>query len=149
MNLFGLETLAPQWLWTIAAAALAIAEIVAPGLSLMWVGFAALVTAIATGAFALGVGPQFMLFAVTAFLSVFAARKLVARTEITTAAPNLNDRSARMIGEIVTAVEPVDSAHGRVKVGDSVWSAKGASAAIGERLRVVGVDGGVLLVEAV
>ncbi len=149
MTFFGLETIAPQWLWTIAAAAFAIAEIIAPGLSLMWVGFAALVTAIATGAFLLPVVSQFMLFAVTAFASVYAARQLVARTTIATTAPNLNDRSARMIGEIVTAVEPVDAAHGRVKVGDSVWSAKGATATIGERLRVVGVDGGVLIVEAV
>ena len=63
--------------------------------------------------------------------------------------PALNDRAARMIGEIVTAVEPIDASHGRVKVGDGVWSARGATAAIGDRVRVVGLDGGVLIVEAV
>jgi membrane protein implicated in regulation of membrane protease activity len=36
-----------------------------------------------------------------------------------------------------------------VKVGDGVWSAKGADAAVGDRLRVIGAEGVVLVVERV
>jgi membrane protein implicated in regulation of membrane protease activity len=47
----------------------------------------------------------------------------------------------------VTVVEAITNGHGRVKVGDSVWSARGVDAAIGSRVRVTGADGAVLLVE--
>lgn len=147
--LFGIEQLDAHWLWMIAGVALCIAEIVAPGLYLMWVGFAAILTAGATAAFGLGFAAQGVLFAVLAFASVFVSRQLVRRTEIETADPLLNDRGARLVGTVVTAVEPVDALQGRVKVGDSVWSARGSAAAVGDRLRVARVDGGVLIVEAI
>ena len=37
---------------------------------------------------------------------------------------------------------------GRVRVGDGEWSARGGPAAIGERVRIVDVDGNCLKVEA-
>jgi hypothetical protein len=52
-----------------------------------------------------------------------------------------------MTGEIVTVVEPITNGHGRVKVGDSVWNARGMDAAIGTAVRVTGSDGSILLVE--
>jgi len=44
-------------------------------------------------------------------------------------------------------VEPIANGHGRVKVGDSVWNARGMDAAMGANVRVIGADGAVLLVE--
>jgi hypothetical protein len=48
----------------------------------------------------------------------------------------------------VTVVEAVDDHNGRVRVGDSVWSARGGPAASGERVRITGIDGNCLTVEA-
>jgi len=45
-------------------------------------------------------------------------------------------------------VEAVDQNGGRVRVGDSEWSARGGPAAVGERVRIVDVDGNCLKVEA-
>jgi membrane protein implicated in regulation of membrane protease activity len=45
-------------------------------------------------------------------------------------------------------VEPVDPHGGRVRVGDSEWSARGGPAAAGEKVRITGVDGNCLTVEA-
>jgi membrane protein implicated in regulation of membrane protease activity len=53
-----------------------------------------------------------------------------------------------MVGRVVTVVEAVDAHAGRVRVGDSEWSARGGPAASGERVRVTGVDGNCLTVEA-
>jgi inner membrane protein len=44
-------------------------------------------------------------------------------------------------------VEAIADGHGRVKVGDSVWNARGTDASVGARVRVTGADGAVLLVE--
>ena len=63
--------------------------------------------------------------------------------------PLLNDRAGRLVGKVVTVVADVDDHGGRVRVGDSEWSARGGPAAAGERVRITGVDGNCLNVEAV
>ncbi len=142
--MFGLEN---HWLWLIAAAVLGSLELIAPGVFMIWIGLAALITGIAALLLPIPFSAQFLLFAVAAFALIYASRHWFTRNAIVSDDPLLNDRAGRMIGEIVTAVEPVDNAHGRVKVGDGVWSARGATAAVGERLRVVGIDDGILIVE--
>jgi len=47
--------------------------------------------------------------------------------------------------EVVTAV---DDHGGRVRVGDSEWSARGGPAAPGDRVRVTSVEGNCLIVES-
>jgi inner membrane protein len=138
-----------HWLWLIAATVLGIAELVVPGVYLIWIGLAALITGLATLVLPLPVVAQFVLFTVAAFAAVYAGRRYLTNNPIVSDDPKLNDRGARLVGSIVVAVEPVDSAHGRVKVGDSVWSARGDDAAVGERLRVTGNDGSMLFVERV
>ena len=63
--------------------------------------------------------------------------------------PLLNDRGGRMIGEIVTVVEAITDGRGRVKVGDTVWSAKGTDASVGSKVRITGAQGSVLMVEGI
>jgi membrane protein implicated in regulation of membrane protease activity len=52
-----------------------------------------------------------------------------------------------MLGRIVVVTEAVDRNGGRVRVGDGEWSARGGPAAVGERVRVVDIDGNCLKVE--
>jgi membrane protein implicated in regulation of membrane protease activity len=59
----------------------------------------------------------------------------------------LNDRAGRLVGKVVTVVAAVDEHNGRVRVGDSEWSARGGPAAAGERVRITGVEGNCLKVE--
>ena len=47
----------------------------------------------------------------------------------------------------VTVVEPVDEHSGRVRVGDSEWSARGGPASAGDRVKVTSVEGNCLIVE--
>ena len=44
-------------------------------------------------------------------------------------------------------VEPIEGGSGRVKVGDSVWSATGPDAETGTRMKIVGAEGNRLAVE--
>ena len=144
-----LDGIQAHWLWMIAGVALGIAEMVLPGVYLMWIGGAAFITGVIALALPIGLTAQFLIFSALALGAIYLGRRFLAKNPISSADPLLNDRGARLVGSIVTAVEPVDAQQGRVKVGDGVWSARGADAAVGDRLRVTACDGGVLLVERV
>ena len=63
--------------------------------------------------------------------------------------PNLNRRGAELVGQIVMVVEPIEAeGRGKVRAADTVWAAEGVKAAVGKRVRVVGVKGTVLTVAA-
>jgi len=145
MNL--LEGIEPGWLWLIGGVVLLIAEIIAPGFFLLFIGAAAMATGIFTILFDLGLAPQLALFALYAVIALMVGRKVYANRDVNSSDPLLNDRSARLIGKVVTVVTPVDDHEGRVRVGDSEWSARGGPAAAGDHVRITGIEGNCLLVE--
>ncbi|WP_395636188.1 NfeD family protein [Sphingorhabdus sp.] len=142
-----LDTISTHWFWLSLGLLLGVAELVAPGFFLMWLGLAALIVGGLDYFLPITVAYQVAMFAILSVLTVFAGKKFLQKNPIETEDANLNDRGARLTGEIVTVVEAITNGHGRVKVGDSVWSARGVDAAIGSRVRVTGADGAVLLVE--
>ena len=145
MNCDGID---PGWLWLIGGVVLLIAEVIAPGFFLIFVGAAALATGLFTLLFGLGTAPQLALFALYALLAVMIGRRFYANRHSLSADPLLNDPARRLVGKVVTVVAAVDDHSGRVRVGDSEWSARGGPAAVGERVRITGVDGNCLKVEA-
>ena len=134
-----LSTMEPHWFWLTVGVLMAAVEIVAPGFFMMWLGAAAVLTGVTTWVVPIGVPAQVGLFAILSVIAVYAARKWLIDNPIESEDPKLND--------IVTVVEAIEDGHGRVKVGDSVWSAKGRDVATGTKVRVTGADGAVLLVE--
>ena len=141
-------TIDPGWLWLIGGVVLLIAEVIAPGFFLVFIGAAALATGLFAVLFGLGTAAQLVLFVLYTLLAVFAGRRFYANRTFDSADPLLNDRAARLVGKVVTVVSEVDEHNGRVRVGDSEWSARGGPAAIGERVRITGIDGNCLKVEA-
>jgi inner membrane protein len=142
-----LEQLDTGYLWLIGAVVLSGLELLLPGVFLIWIAVAAALTGVATLLLGIPVIGQLMLFSLLAIAAVYSARKKYRTLGNTSADPMLNNRGARLTGEIVTVVEAIQNGHGRVKVGDGVWSARGADAGVGDRVRVTGTDGAVLLVE--
>jgi hypothetical protein len=139
----------PAWLWLIGGVLLLIAEVIAPGFSLIFIGAAAIATGLLAMALGVGLVLQFGLFAILAFLAArIGGRRFYASRYDYSADPLLNDRAGRLLGKVVVVVQPVDSHSGRVRVGDSEWSARGGPAAVGERVRIVDIDGNCLKVEA-
>ena len=137
-----------EWLWLIGGVILLIAELIAPGFFLIFIGAAAIATGIATLLIGLPLALQMAVFAVLAFLSVrIGGRRAYATRYDYSADPLLNDRAGRLLGKVVVVVQPVDAHGGRVRVGDSEWSARGGPAAAGERVRIVDIDGNCLKVE--
>jgi inner membrane protein len=144
-----LNTLEPHWFWLILAALLGTAEILVPGFFLIWFAVAAAVTGLVAFLLPIGLTAQGLLFAALAVASVYAGRRWFAQNPIESDDPKLNDRGARLTGEIVTVVDAIANGRGRVKVGDSVWNARGPDTASGAQVRVCGSDGAVLLVEVI
>ncbi|MCH9808856.1 MAG: NfeD family protein [Alphaproteobacteria bacterium] len=62
--------------------------------------------------------------------------------------PDLNRPGAQYIGRVAALTSAIDAGRGKVRLGDTVWVVEGPDMAVGERVRVVGVDGVVLRVEA-
>lgn len=144
-----LALLDDHWGWLVFAALLGIAEVLMPGIFLIWVALAAAVTGLVALVLPISVPAQLLLFALLCLASVWGGRRWYSANPVASQDPMLNDRTARLVGEIVTVVEPIDNGRGRVKVGDSVWSCHGPDAPVGTRVRVVGAEASVLKVELV
>ncbi|MFL6735985.1 MAG: NfeD family protein [Sphingomonas sp.] len=138
----------PQWLWLIGGVLLLIAELIAPGFFLVFIGGAAIATGFAALLLPLGLPLQFALFAILAFLAArVGGRRAYSMRYDHSPDPFLNDRGRRLLGRVVVATQSVDSNGGRVRVGDSEWSARGGPAAPGDRVRIVDFEGNCLKVE--
>ena len=138
----------PGWLWLIGGVLLLILEVIAPGFFLVFLGAAAIATGLFTVLFNLGAAAELALFALYAVIAVLVGRRFYANRTSDSTDPLLNDRAGRLVGKVVTVVATVDDQNGRVRVGDSEWSARGGPAAVGERVRITGVEGNCLTVEA-
>lgn len=135
------------WWWLGLAVMLGIGEIVTPGVFLIWIALAAAVTggiAMLTG---LPLALQFLLFAGLCLGSVWIGRRWYVDHPVESEDPLLNDRIARMVGEVVIVAEPITHGRGRVRVGDSIWDCSGADIQAGEAVRITGAQGAILLVE--
>jgi inner membrane protein len=142
-----LANLDTHWFWLTLGLILGAAEIVAPGFFLMWLGMAAFATGIIAWALPISTPAEVIIFAALAVATVYGARRWLVKNPILSDDPLLNDRGGRMIGEVVTVVEAIADGRGRVKIGDSVWSAKGPDAAVGSKVRITGAQSSVVMVE--
>jgi hypothetical protein len=131
--------------WVGAGLLLLVAELVVPGVYLMWVGLAAVGTG---GAAALGLpgfGPQVSCFTLLSALSIAIALRL-RRPPVR----QINTPESGLVGRTVHALA-FEGREGRVRLGDSDWPAqlpRGTAPPVPEaRLRVVGVKGVVLMVQ--
>ncbi len=135
-------------LWLAAAVVLGIAELLVPGVFLIFLAIAAAVVGVALLALPdLPLAAQLGAFAVWSVVTVLIGRRWYVDYPVETSDPLLNDRAARMVGEIVTVSVPIVAGSGRVRVGDSEWPAAGPDAEAGTRMRVVKVTGGIVSVE--
>lgn len=147
MTLFGIA-LEPHWWWMILALVLGIAEIVIPGVFLIWIGAAALVTGLLSLLFGLPPSAEFVIFAISAIGAIWIGRRWLMRHPIESTDPLLNDRAARLIGRQVVVSQSIIGGEGKVKVGDSEWLASGPDMPEGSRVTITGANGARLTVEA-
>ncbi len=132
-------------LWLGAGVLLLVAEVLLPGVFLMWLGLAALGTGAAVLLADPGFAVQVGVFGVLALASVLVGVRLRrARPQA-----QVNTHDAGLVGRPARALQ-FEGRQGRVRVGDSDWPARVPSDVAppvpGAALIVAGVDGVVLVV---
>ncbi|MDF2601020.1 NfeD family protein [Methylobacterium brachiatum] len=142
-----LAALGPAWSWVIAGLVLAGAEIVVPGVFLIWFGLAAVATGLATALIPIPWQGQTLLFAALAIVLVGLATRLHRRAGRHDATLNRADRG--LIGREAVLPEPILQGTGRLRFDDTLWRIEGPDLPAGARVRVIGLAGTVLRVEAV
>lgn len=143
------DNLEPGWLWAIGGLLLLIAEVVAPGFFLVFIGAAAIATGLFTLLFDLGLAPQLVLFVLYTALAVMIGKRWYAEPHEGDQRHPINEPAKRLVGKTVTAVSDIDDHAGRVRVGDGEWNARGGPATAGERVTITAVEGNCLIVEPV
>ena len=135
------------WHWWILAAALAVAETFLPGAVAIWFAASALVVGALVLLFPIPWPLQMVLFGILGVVALFVWRRYKRPDGGESTQPPLNQRGVHYIGQVFTLVEPISAGTGKIKVGDTVWLARGGDAPQGARVRVIGVDGVILRVE--
>ena len=142
-----LDGFGAHWVWLTLGLVLAGLEMLLPGVYLIWLAVAAIVTGVLTLAFDLSLPLQVIDFVFLSLIIAFSAKRFLREKPIESADPLMNRRGARLVGETALVVQAIEHGSGRVKLGDSEWIARGPDAAAGERVRISGSEGAVLLVE--
>jgi inner membrane protein len=141
------NALGPAWSWVIAGLVLAAAEILVPGIFLIWLGLAALVTGLAAAALPIPWQGQTLLCAGLAVTLVGVASRLQ-RRGAGRSGPELNRADRGLIGREGVLDEPIVQGAGRIRFDDTLWRVAGPDLPAGGRVRVTGISGTVLRVEA-
>jgi membrane protein implicated in regulation of membrane protease activity len=145
MDWFG--DLDAHWVWLTLGLVLAGLEMLVPGVYLIWLALAAIITGVLTGLFDLSLPMQVIDFVFLALILAFSAKRFLRDKPIESADPLMNRRGARMVGQTALVVQAIEHGSGRVHFGDGDWIARGPDVAAGERVRIIGSDGASLLVE--
>ncbi|WP_336488647.1 NfeD family protein [Methylobacterium nigriterrae] len=134
----------PAWIWVLAGLALMGLELLAPGVFLVWLGLAALLTGALSAGLPLPWQAQLLVFAGLAVASVAVASRLLRRP-----ASGLNRPDRGLIGRECVLAEPIAGGEGRLRLDDTLWRVRGPDAPAGTRVRVTGIAGTVLTVAPV
>lgn len=146
MNLF--EGLDAHWVWISIGLVLAALEMLLPGVYLIWLAVAAIVTGVLTFGLDLALPSQIVIFVSASLIAAFSARRFLKDSPIESSDPLLNQRGSRLIGDTAVVTQAFDGGSGRVRHGDSEWLAKGPDLSVGTRVRITGSDGAILIVES-
>lgn len=136
-----------HWVWIGIGLVLAALEIMVPGVYLIWLAVAAIITGVLTLGMDLGVPSQVVIFVALSLIAAFSAKRILRDQPIVSSDPLLNQRGGRLVGETAIVSHPFDNGTGRIKHGDSEWLARGPDLEVGSKVRIIGSDGAILVVE--
>lgn len=136
----------PAWVWLAGGILLVAAEMLLPGIYLLWIGLAGIATGLVAWLIpGLTLPVELAIFAVFTVAAILLARFIAARQG---PAPVLNERGASLIGQTLILTEAIVGGVGRAREGDGSWRVLGPDLPAGSSVKVVAVEGGSLRVEA-
>jgi inner membrane protein len=137
------------WTWLVIGGILLVAEVLAPGVFLIWFGLAALVVGTLHLFLPLSWQVEVLIFAGLSVVLVVVARPwLKKRQDLQSDQPNLNARTRDYIGRSYVLEGPIVNGRGRLRIDDALWEVEGPDLPAGSWVKVAGTDGMRLKVEA-
>ncbi len=138
------------WHWWVLAGVLLILELTSPVFFFLWLGFAAAAVGLLLLVIpVLTIEMQLVLFGILSIVAVLAWRKYRETRPRVSDQPLLNQRGLQYANRVFTLDHPIVNGIGKVVVDDSTWRVKGPDLPSGRRVRVVGVEGVIFVVEPV
>lgn len=141
------------WNWMVLGFVLLAAEILVPGVFLLWIGIAALLTgALSLQLWSLEIWSwqlQVLVFLLLSLAAVLVGKRLMDRTaDEETDQPLLNRRAKQLVGRTAVLEEPITNGFGRIRLGDTTWRVEGPDLPVGSRVRVKAAHDAQLVVES-
>ena len=132
--------------WAVLALVMIGLETAAPGILLLWFGFAAAGVFLLVLGFDLSTPAQMLLFVLLSFVSVGVYWKFFRKAGEQTDQPLLNRRQEQLLGRVFNLESAIVNGEGRIKIGDAFWQVSGPDLPQGTLVRVIDVQAGVLRV---
>ena len=132
--------------WIVLGLLLMGTEILAPGAFLLWIGIAAIVVGGMAWIMPLSVTSQLVLFAILAPVMAILGRNVFGSRQDELEQGTLNRRGDMMIGKVITLSNPIVNGEGKTTIGDSMWTVHGPDLPVGTKVKILKVEGNVLLV---
>jgi membrane protein implicated in regulation of membrane protease activity len=129
------------WSWMVLGLVLLGIEILVPGVFMLWIGIAAIITGVIS--LLLWEMPfwtwqvQLLVFGVFVIVAIVAGRRIMSSGARQTDEPLLNRRGEQLIGRSATLTEPVVNGQGRMRLDDTTWRISGPDLPSGSRVKVV------------
>ncbi len=92
---------------------------------------------------------QLIIFGIGDFLSLAFWRYHLKKTPRASDKPHLNQRATRYIGRELFLETPIEQGRGKVRIDDTSWLVQGEDAPQGTKIKIIAVDGMVLIVEKI
>lgn len=142
--------MADYWLWWGIASLILVLELMTFGGFLLWIALSAGITGLLAWLMPdLSLAWQAALFSVAAITSIFLWRSYLQKHPKGTASRTLNRRAEQYIGRVVTLSEAVTNGQGRIHLDDTQWRVEGQDMPAGTKVKITGVDGIILKIEAI
>ena len=137
--------------WLIFGTVLMILEVVVPGVFLLWIGLAALLTGGIAFIFpALPFAATGSVFAVLSVIFAWLGHKIVTPAQEKAADTPLNNRLESYVGQNFQVQDSFVDGRGKIKIGDTVWGAVCSKNPVaGTTVKVVSINGTALEIEPV
>lgn len=134
------------WNWLILGVVLIIAEVLLPGVFLLWFGVAAILVGAISLAFDASWQTQIVLFAVIALAEVPLWRRFSRMRQNQDGAENLNQRGKSLINREAVLEKPIVDGVGTLSIDDTIWRIEGPNLPVGTRVKVTQVHGSIATV---
>jgi hypothetical protein len=133
--------------WACLSLLLIAAEVVAPGVFMLWLGMAAAVV-FAVVLLVPGIPPplQALGFIVLSFAFIAVYRRYFRKADQQSDQPLLNRRAEQFVGKVYVLESAISNGTGRIKLGDALWTVTGPELPAGARVRVTAAESMVLTV---